>query len=42
MSSGTFLIEGGVGNGINIPKLSTLPEKPGRMTKVSTPSSKNA
>ena len=36
-SSATLRIAGGDGNGINIPKLSTLPEKPGRMTKVSTP-----
>ena len=32
---------GGVGNEISMPKSSTFPEKPGRMTNVSTPSLKN-
>src|SRR2546423_359111 len=33
MSSETFRSAGGVGNEISIPKSSTLPEKPGRITK---------
>jgi hypothetical protein len=41
MSSDTFRSAGGIRNQISIPKSSTLPEKPGRITNVSRPSLKN-